>query len=301
MAAHGLDRGDPPLPSPGFSCCFPSCARYYLLFLPAPKHSNLLCNTLTTNSSAAPNSTVSEGFPCVCGACKTRHLPNELFWPWGICSKRGSGRVNKSHNQLTHGDIDSLYVRLSLGDGVHGEAIGTTCACGASLTSLAWMQCRLQLFMLCAIGCGETSRDGGSGVFAHGGEVPHVFRLWFHHAFLVKLAISRRYTGRSSKTFVLSMLSTTRCSRPKLVAYETVFLQDTSELKPIGVATWAHTKTLPHVFERKRPTASDHIATMALSMLWVSFGHKVKASSASSEAGIRADVGFPRLESLTAH
>ncbi len=260
----------------------------------ASERSDLLCKAAIAKSNAAQKSAV---------ACKTHFHQQDVFWPWGICSKSDSGRL-QSHKELTRGDVgDSLYVRLSLGDGVHGEATGTTCACATSLTLMEGMQCHTQLFMLCAIGCGQTLKDSGSGVFTHGGEVPYVFGLWFHQSFLVKLAMSRRYMGRPPETSVLSKLSTTRCSRPKMVTLESVFFQVTSVLTPISVAAWAHAKTLPNVFERKRPTASDHAGTVVLSMLWVSLGHKVKASFTSSEAGIRPDVGLPlqRLGNFTAH
>ncbi len=241
----------------------------------------LLCPTATNNKAMA-KSTGSKEFPCACGACRARS-PNEvLLWPWGIFTKIGVGRV-RSDMPLTDKGTDTLHATLSRGDGVYGEAIGTTCAFSTSLILMAQVGCYTHAVVICAIGCGETLRDGGSGVFAHGGEVPHVFGLWFHQKFLIKLAMSRRHMGRPSKTFVLSMISTAMCFRPKLVALESLFLQSSNRLKPIEVVTWTHTKIIPHAFERKRPAASDHAATMTLSIWWASLGHATKLSFARSK------------------
>ncbi len=218
------------------------------------------------------------------GACKTASPKEVLFWPWGICSKPDKSRT-KLHTPLSHGDADRLHVALSQGDGVHGENVGTTCACATSLHLMALTGCQTQLLILCAIGCGETLKDTGSGVFCHGGELPHVFGLWFCQQFLVKLAMSRLHMGRPM--YESWKVSGTRCSRPKCVTLENSFIHITNTFKPINAATWALTKILPHVLERKRPKASDHAATMTISMLWVSLAHVVKASFVNSKAGIQ--------------
>ena len=146
---------------------------------------------------------------------------------------------------------------------------------------MAFMGCHTHSLMICAIGCGETSRDGGFGVFVHGDEVLLVFGLWFSQRFFVRFA---RF-GPPSVHLTRIFISTTRCSRPKCVSLESTLFQNFDALQPIDVATWARTVIIPRVFERKRPTTSDHASTMILSMLWVSLGHVANVSFACKAQG----------------
>ncbi len=254
---------------------------------------NVVQTDRITNSSgplqslccAATNSTIHE-YPYTFCVGIVEPSKEVSFWPWGICRK-----VDKSGTAKFSSGHVSLYVTLSQGDGVHGEAIGITCACTTSLIIMAQMGCHTRPLIICAVGCGHTLKDGGIGVCVHGGEAPHVFGLWFCPGFINRLAMSRWHWIRSTDVIVL--LSRARCSRPKFVALEHVFIQSFNALKPIVVAAWAETKTIPHVFERQRPASSDHAATMALSMLWVSLGHAAKASLASSKRRLQSNVELP--------
>jgi len=191
-----------------------------------------------------------------------------------------------SFGKQIHGVSDSPYVRLSIGDGVHGEPLGSTCAYDRSLVLFTWLHLHIQPFVFSAIGCGETLSDTGSAIFCHGSEIPYLFGLWFHRRFLVKLSASRR-VEKSSQIVESSTMLTARCSRPKFVALDDWFSQDAKAFMPISVAAWIHVKVLPHVFERRRPTASDHAAAVEFSTVWASTGNQLPPGVISSKQSCR--------------
>jgi len=112
-------------------------------------------------------------------------VPPKSFWPWGVCS----GDSFDSSNEMR--SIGHMPVTLSLGDGARGELELLTCAYQASSMFLARTEFHIGVLSVCALGCGEALKDGGSGICCHADEVPCILVSWLNVAFTVRIRLWR--------------------------------------------------------------------------------------------------------------
>ncbi len=116
--------------------------------------------------------------------------PSNLFWPWAVFS-RSDCIFSRSDFMLDHHmsgsqstRIGRVPVMLNRGEGVQGEPELLACTCQASSVLLAQARYRVEAVLMCALGCGEALKDGGSGICMHADEVPCVFASWLSRCFV---------------------------------------------------------------------------------------------------------------------
>ncbi len=161
-----------------------------------------------------------------------------------------------------------MPVTLSRGDGARGELELLTCAYQPSSMFLARTGFHIGVLSVCALGCGEALKDGGSGICRHADEVPCIFVSWLNVAFMVRIRLWRSchlFKKGRSRRFLLRV----KCGTLKCVTLEGFFQQHAVSLKPIGFASWAEKHSMPHVIEPKRPSNSDPKDAIRLSIWWL--------------------------------
>jgi hypothetical protein len=160
-------------------------------------------------------------------------------------------------------------VILSRGDGVQGEPELLACTCQASFVLLAWARCHVEALLMCALGCGEALKDGGSRICAHADEVPCIFASWLSDRFYLRVRLWRScHKGLAGTDPAHVKFLKARCSTLRFATLVASFQSSARQLKPIEFVPWAEKHSMPQVFEPKRPSKSDPEDAMMLMSWW---------------------------------
>ena len=161
-----------------------------------------------------------------------------------------------------------MPVILSRGDGVQGEPELLVCTCQASFVLLAWARCHVEALLMCALGCGEALKDGGSRICAHADEVPCVFASWLSDRFYLRIRLWRSCHKRLAGTDPAHVkFLKARCSTLRFATLVASFQSSVRQLKPIEFVPWAEKHSMPQVFEPRRPSKSDPKDTAAFLLI----------------------------------
>jgi len=235
-----------------------------------------------------------------CGVCALA-TPNS-FWPWGVFSPsdkdtrfdyhveglRSIGRMVAAASSiiLIH---SRMPVTLSRGDGARSEPDLLACTCQPSSMFLTDKQFNVEVLRICALGCGEASKDGGFEVFLHADEGPCILASWFSLAFILRVRLWRVCHQLAQLQRQLSAMLRARCASLKCATREAYFIQGVGALRPIDFASWAGLYDMPHVLEPKRPSKSDPEDAVLILIWWLRFA-KLRSTDIAKATLLKQEV-----------